>query len=62
MTTTLDGISKIAKSLPEEAKAIYVTEYNKDFAQRCSESHAEKAAWRVVRSMYKQDGDAWIAR
>ncbi len=62
MTTTLESVPKLVKALPDDAKALWVEEYNRDFAWRCSESHAEKAAWLAVRQSYKQDGDAWSRR
>ncbi len=62
MTLTLDSLPKPVKALPEDAQAVWVEEYNKDFGWRCSESHAEKAAWLVVRKAWKQDGDAWVRK
>jgi cation transport regulator ChaB len=61
MTLTIeDKLPKPVKSLPDEAKLIWVAEYNKDFGWRCSEAHAEKAAWNVVRHQYKLDGETWV--
>ncbi len=62
MTTTLESVPKLVKALPDDAKQLWVEEYNRDFGWRCSESHAEKAAWIAVRRVYKQDGDAWVRR
>ena len=45
---TLATLPKDAKALPAEAQAAFLEAYNKDFAWRCAEGHAEKAAWRVV--------------
>ena len=45
---TLATLPKDAKALPPEAQAAFLAAYNKDFSWRCSEGHAEKAAWRVV--------------
>lgn len=62
MTLTLDSLPKPAKELPEDAKQVWVEEYNKDFAWRCSESHAEKAAWLAVRRGWQQSDDGWVPR
>lgn len=62
MTLTLDSLPKPAKELPDEAKELFVAEYNKDFAWRCSESHAEKAAWLAVRGRYDRTDDGWVSR
>lgn len=62
MTTTLDSLPKPAKELPEDAKQVWVDEYNQDFAWRCSESHAEKAAWLAVRRRWQQTDDGWAPR
>ncbi len=48
MTLTAATIPKAAKALPAEAQAIFLTVYNADFGWRCSEGHAEKAAWAAV--------------
>lgn len=55
--------SKAAKELPEEARVTFAEAYNHDFAWRCSEAHALKAAWRAVRRDWveAQDG-AWKRR
>lgn len=45
---TLATLPKDAKALPAAAQALFLESYNKDFAWRCSEGHAEKAAWREV--------------
>jgi len=45
---TLATLPKDAKALPPEAQQAFLDAYNKDFAWRCQEGHAEKAAWRVV--------------
>lgn len=45
---TLATLPKDAKALPAEAQGVFLAAYNKDFAMRCQEGHAEKAAWRVV--------------
>ena len=62
MTTTLDSIPRPVKELPDEAKALWVEEYNRDFAWRSSEAHAEKAAWLAVRRAYRQTDDGWVHR
>lgn len=62
MTTNLDSLPKPAKTLPDEAKEVWVKAYNEDFGWRCSESHAEKAAWLVVRKQWKQTDDGWVAK
>lgn len=55
--------SKAAKELPDEAKQIFLATYNDDFAWRCQEAHALKAAWRAVRARYDQQEDgAWVTR
>lgn len=63
MTTDLDSLPKPAKKLPDEAKEIWVAAYNQDFGWRCQEAHAEKAAWRTIRTRYEQneEGD-WVPR
>lgn len=52
MTTTLESLPKAAKTLPAEAQRAWADAYNRDFGWRCSESHAEKAAWRSVRAAF----------
>lgn len=61
MTLTLeDKLPKPVKALPEDALQLWIEEYNKDFGWRCSESHAEKAAWIAVRRQYRLDGETWV--
>ncbi len=61
MTLSLeDKLPKPVKALPDDGQRMWVEEYNKDFGWRCSESHAEKAAWNVVRRHYRQDGESWV--
>ena len=62
MTTTLESLPKQAKTLPPDAQKAWVDAYNADFGWRCSESHAEKAAWRVVRSHYEERNGAWTRK
>lgn len=50
----LDTIPKDAKALPAEAQQAFLDAYNKDFGWRCSESHAEKAAWRTVHARWPE--------
>lgn len=45
---TLATLPKNAKALPPEAQAAFLDSYNRDFSWRCSEGHAEKAAWRAI--------------
>lgn len=45
-------LPKDAKALPPEAQKVFLDAYNRDFAVRCQEGHAEKAAWRVVGSRW----------
>ncbi len=52
-----DMPSKAAKELPDDAKAIFMDAYNEDFAWRCQEAHALKAAWRAVRNQFVQGED-----
>lgn len=52
MTTSLESLPKAAKVLPADAQKVWVDAYNADFGWRCSESHAEKAAWRLVRAQF----------
>ncbi len=49
VTTSLDALPKKVKELPEEAQKLWAEAYNRDFGWRCSEAHAEKAAWRSLR-------------
>lgn len=44
----MDALPKMAKGLPPEAQRAFLDAYNQDFGWRCSEAHAEKAAWRAV--------------
>lgn len=63
MTIRLEEIGKAdkeTKKLPEEAQRLWVDTYNQDFAWRCQEAHAQKAAWRAVRMAGWQKGEeAW---
>ncbi len=52
MTLTMATIPKEAKALPAEAQSEFLAAYNKDFAWRSSEGHAEKAAWRAIRAKW----------
>ncbi len=55
--------SKAAKELPDDAKVVFLTNYNEDFAWRCQEAHALKAAWRAVRRDWQQGEDgSWTPR
>ncbi len=58
----LASLPKPARTLPEEAQQLFLDTYNKDFGWRCSEAHAEKAAWRAVLDRWEQRGDDWVAR
>ena len=49
---TLATLPKTAKALPPEPQQVFLAAYNKDFAWRSSEGHAEKAAWRVVQGKW----------
>ena len=48
MTLSLETLPKDAKALPADAQKTYLAAYNTDFGWRCSEQHAQKAAWRAV--------------
>jgi cation transport regulator ChaB len=48
MTLTLETVPKAVKALPPPAQKVYLDAYNADFGWRCSEGHAEKAAWSAV--------------
>ena len=48
----MESLPKAAKALPPEAQRLFVDTYNEDFGWRCSEAHAEKAAWRAVYARY----------
>jgi cation transport regulator ChaB len=54
MTLTRTSLPKDAKALPPEAQDVFVAVYNQDFGWRCSESHAEKAAWLAVRRRWPE--------
>ena len=51
---TLATLPKDAKALPPEAQTAFLAAYNRDFGMRCSEGHAEKAAWRTVAARWPQ--------
>jgi len=48
MTLSPTTLPKEAKALPAEAQQVFMDAYNADFGWRCSEQHAQKAAWRAV--------------
>ncbi len=48
MTLKMDTLPKAAKAMPPEAQAVFLSTYNADFGWRCSEGHAEKAAWKAI--------------
>lgn len=52
MTLSLETLPKDAKTLPADAQKVFVAAYNTDFGWRCSEQHAEKAAWRAVAAQF----------
>ena len=62
MTVAMDALPKHVKALPEEAQRTWVDAYNKDFAWRAQESHAEKAAWRAVYLGFEKRGDTWVKK
>ena len=62
MTTSLEAAPKDVKALPAEAQALWVSSYNQDFGWRCSEAHAQKAAWRAVAAAFEQRGATWTRR
>ncbi len=63
MLASVAEIPKPAKALPEDAQQLFVATYNKDFGWRCSEAHAEKAAWRAVLDRYEESEDgSWVAK
>jgi len=63
MTLSLaDKLPKPVQELPDDAQALWLEEYNKDFGWRCSESHAEKAAWMQVRRHWEHKDDGWVAK
>lgn len=49
-------LPKDAKALPAEAQRVFLDAYNADFGWRCSEGHAEKAAWRQVKGRWPDLG------
>jgi len=53
---TATTLPKDAKALPPEAQKVFLEAYNADFGWRCSEGHAEKAAWRAVGSRWPDLG------
>lgn len=57
-----DMPSKAAKELPDDAKTLFQEAYNEDYAWRCSEAHALKAAWRAVKTAYTQAEDGTWAK
>lgn len=57
MLVDLDALPKSAKKLPEDAQKTFLEAYNDDFGWRCSEAHAEKAAWRAVRARFEEVGE-----
>lgn len=63
VTVTLEKAPKDVKALPEEAQPLWVETYNKDFGWRCSEAHANKAAWRTIYQHYDQHDDgSWTTK
>lgn len=52
MTLSLETLPKDAKALPAEAQRLFLSTYNVDFGWRCSEQHAQKAAWRAVQAQF----------
>jgi cation transport regulator ChaB len=52
MTLSLETLPKDAKALPPEAQRLFLASYNTDFGWRCSEQHAQKAAWRAVQAQF----------
>jgi cation transport regulator ChaB len=52
MTLAPETLPKDAKTLPPEAQKVFLAAYNQDFGWRCSEQHAEKAAWRAVLAQF----------
>jgi hypothetical protein len=53
---TMETILKDARTLPPEAQRVFLDAYNEDFGWRCSEGHAEKAAWRAVKTRWPELG------
>lgn len=54
MTLSLATLPKTAKALPPEAQQVFLTAYNADFGWRCSEGHAEKAAWAAIAARWPE--------
>jgi ChaB protein len=54
MTFTLAMLPKEAKAMPPEAQKVFLDAYNRDFGWRCSEAHAEKAAWLAVAARWPE--------
>lgn len=54
MTLTMETIPKAAKALPPEAQKVFLAAYNSDFGWRCSEGHAEKAAWSAIAARWPE--------
>lgn len=52
MTLAPESLPKDAKALPAEAQQVFLKAYNVDFGWRCSEQHAQKAAWRAVAAQF----------
>lgn len=52
MTLSPETLPKDAKALPPEAQQAFLETYNADFGWRCSEQHAQKAAWRAVQARF----------
>ncbi len=58
MTISMEALPKMAKTLPPDAQRVFVEAYNQDFGWRCSEAHAEKAAWRAVLERFPEAAHA----
>ncbi len=54
MTLTLETIPKAARALPADVQTVFLDAYNADFGWRCSEGHAEKAAWSAVAARWPE--------
>jgi hypothetical protein len=50
----MDTLPKDAKAMPAEAQKVFLDTYNADFGWRCSEGHAEKAAWKAIAAKWPQ--------
>jgi cation transport regulator len=51
------------KSLPDEAKKIYLAAFNSAYeSHKGDEEASHKIAWAAVQKKYKKDGDNWVAR